>query len=801
MEDTLLTFLKSQMDTAKFEYQINFDNQYDSNYESQIISGEIKDLPDNDEKIVPKYINVNKYYTPESTEYISGTWSNLNNINNYRVEIYILTDKYYLVDSCELKPDGSWISTKEIKEGFKVIKLVDNTQTGDDNRFIEYPYSQFSNFKFRLYSLTDTEYLTDEVPIFDVGNGKYIFYTNKARQGLKVGKVLNRIWRANAYQYDIVGISGAVTNIGNGRLPSSYLIPTNDPSYDKDGSSAKGKYGYMLNSRSWIYDVGLVLLVFTTSGDYDLCKEIMDRIKYEQNPNGSFNFSYDNYIGPLFEGYVRTGSVGWLVWGMTYYTITTGDKAYLRTIKTAGEWLLSKIITDESDDRYGLLTGGYGSYDDNYEYQPTEIEWCSTEHQVSSLQALNGLFKLTGDVRYKNAANNVHYRLLKRLYDKKSYRFYQGMTKNGVDNAWALDCVTWAGLSTLTDSNFNKFARNIINVTQSEYGVNDTILTSDVENRFNTTYSSDENFSGFKPYSDRDNGYSGSPSIVWSEGTLGFALLCIRNNESGLANKYLSEMKKLQNVANTSGGLLYSTATYAELPWEFHVWECVTSTSWLYLLNNNTDVLFTKNDYPTVDIDKVTPEEALKDIWPNCQYELESEFTIFDNLGIEITGKITDSYKNSDDNSIFTIKNGKFDEASLKEYLNGLGLDNSSVVDIVFDKLGKAEFTSEIEHGQFSIKVTIGADSIEAIEMAWTVFETKSGILTESLTISFEGKINFPDVPGAAEIEKIVEDIRLGLICVGLVVVVISAAVASGVFDAIAAAIMAFIAEIGMVLA
>lgn len=86
-----------------------------------------------------------------------------------------------------------------------------------------------------------------------------------------------------------------------------------DPSYDKDGTLAKRKYGYMLNSRTWVYDVGLVLLTFSTSGDYDLCKEIMNRMQAEQNSDGLFNFSYDNYIGPLFEGYVRTGSVAWAI--------------------------------------------------------------------------------------------------------------------------------------------------------------------------------------------------------------------------------------------------------------------------------------------------------------------------------------------------------------------------------------------------------------------------------------------------------------------------------------------------------
>lgn len=320
----------------------------------------------------------------------------------------------------------------------------------------------------------------------------------------------------------------------------------------------------------------------------------------EQNSNGSFNFSYDNYIGPLFEGYVRTGAVAWLIWGMSYYTIKTKDKTYFNVIKKAGEWLLEQKVTDETDPRYGFFKGGYGSYNGDYDYVKGDIEWCSTEHQVSTLQALNGLYKLTEDDKYKSAAEKLHYNIIRILYDYDENRFYQGIHKDGVDKSWALDCVTWAGLSTLSDDAFGVFSSELIKTALSNYKVdNAKLVTSEVKNRFNKDYSSELTFSGFKPYSDLGGGYSGSPDIVWSEGTLGFILLCMRAGENDLANKYLSEIEKLQTVNNDSGGILYSTATYGELPWEFHVWECVTSTSWLYLLKNNPDVLFPKMNYST----------------------------------------------------------------------------------------------------------------------------------------------------------------------------------------------------------
>ena len=99
----------------------------------------------------------------------------------------------------------------------------------------------------------------------------------------------------------------------------------------------------MLNSRTWAYDVGLALLVFTTSGDYNICEEMLNRMKYEQNDDGSFNFSYDIYIGQLFDGYVRTVAMGWLVWGACYYTIESGNRDFVKMIKSRE---LARVKTD-----------------------------------------------------------------------------------------------------------------------------------------------------------------------------------------------------------------------------------------------------------------------------------------------------------------------------------------------------------------------------------------------------------------------------------------------------------------------
>lgn len=349
----------------------------------------------------------------------------------------------------------------------------------------------------------------------------------------------------------------------------------------------------MLNSRCFIYDVGLALLVFTTSGDYDICREMLTRMQYEQNPDGSFNFSYDLYIGQLMEGYVRTGAIGWLVWGMCYYTLKSGDTSFIGMISKAGGWLLTRQVTSYRDLRYGLLTGGYGNYNmSDYSYIEGEIEWCSTEHNCSALQALHGLALVTGEVKYTNAANLLKNSLYTKLYDKENKRFYQGISKDGIDTAWALDCTTWAGSTSL--SILSVATADACRITANEvYLLNGvSIVQSSEKDYYNQRYSSQDTFSGFMPYSDRTADYEGAPRIVWSEGTLGYAALCLALGRYSEAKVYVDEMIKLQNCTNGTGGVLYATATYAMLPWEFHVWESVASSAWLYLVINNPGVLF-----------------------------------------------------------------------------------------------------------------------------------------------------------------------------------------------------------------
>ena len=448
---------------------------------------------------------------------------------------------------------------------------------------IERPFARYRDYQGRVYSYTDTEYMTAQCDVYAVGDDVF-FFTASVHAGRKIAKLV----RLADNGYTVVGMCGTA-RIGAGRFPASYLIPEDDPQYDRDGSQAMNMYGYMLNSRCFIYDVGLALIAFTISGDHALCVEMMKRLRAEQNADGSFNFSYDNYIGQLFEGYVRTGAIGWLVHGMCYYTLKTGDGQFVDVMRKAGDWLLSRQVTDKGDKRYGLLTGGYGSYDpDDYSYIAGEIEWCSTEHNCSALQAMMGLSLVLGDAKYKKAAALVKEALFDTLYDKTHARFYQGVSADGVDGAWAVDCCTWAGKTLLSIFEAQK-SREIADRVSIVYSAHEKeIRVSQEKEHYNTRYSG-VTVNGVKPYAD---GYADPPEIVWSEGPLGYIALLTALGEREKADYYLNEMMKLQYCEGSTGGVVYVTETWASLPWEFHVWESVVSSAWLYIIIKDPNALF-----------------------------------------------------------------------------------------------------------------------------------------------------------------------------------------------------------------
>jgi len=388
----------------------------------------------------------------------------------------------------------------------------------------------------------------------------------------------------------------------SGHLPVSYLVPgppTADPLWNLSSPSSGVPYIYKAQQRCWIDSAGLALLVLTTSNDYVRCKVIMNKMQSLPKSSGGFYSSYDVVEGHLGNDIpVHTGKIAWLVWGMCYYALISGDSSYSSMINAAGTWLLGRQVNNINDKCHGLLKGGF---DEN-----GEIQWCSTENNLSALQALQGLYSLTNDSNYINAANLIIERLKPTpvlssqpsLYFGGQNRYYQGVNAVKLDDGLALDSTTWAGATAknlLPDSgilpNRDTIASNCRSTAYSNFLVTGISTLSGVYGG----YSLNSAVKGFKPFAN-----SGDPSFIWSEGTLGYIHLCLLLNENQAALDFMNETIEMQNCKAGQNGVLYSIYRITAQDTEFRVWESVVSSAWLYLLINNPKVLFPKLPFPVI---------------------------------------------------------------------------------------------------------------------------------------------------------------------------------------------------------
>ncbi len=131
------------------------------------------------------------------------------------------------------------------------------------------------------------------------------------------------------------------------------------------------------------------------------------------------------------------------------------------------------------------------------------------------------------------------------------------------------------------------------------------ILLSNVTNSWNEAYQQLTKFSGFKVYNDSPNGYSGSPVVVWQEGTWQaiLALLLLHDVSSvqtyfatarggidAFLTKLITDQRVIRSTTGDGSMLNYSLASH-DLPWEFSVWPGLSSTLWFWSTMMNSTVL------------------------------------------------------------------------------------------------------------------------------------------------------------------------------------------------------------------
>ena len=301
----------------------------------------------------------------------------------------------------------------------------------------------------------------------------------------------------------VVGTDGAGTSPL--LLVRSFDIPTDDRLYAD------------LSNYSWTYDNALATIGFVADKDKAQARQLLDQLALLQNPSGSFNFAFDVATGARSE-VVRSGAVAWVGLAAAIFAEKYDDKTYDAMIGGTLDYLLGQRNAD------GLIKGG------------PDVSWVSTQHNLLTSELLRQAETLTkhshklGSYTASSLAA-AHTSLDSAITSKllvsgtSSASFREGQN----DNRTPID-VQALGAMWLQTRNDPRSAF-----------VGATILQPAFYIAPRTTTAASTKVSGLKPFLD-----SGSPDVIWSEGTIEAQFAMTR---LGLPNTYLAA--SVQSLAAT----------------------------------------------------------------------------------------------------------------------------------------------------------------------------------------------------------------------------------------------------------
>jgi len=248
---------------------------------------------------------------------------------------------------------------------------------------------------------------------------------------------------------------------GRRNLIISYEVPKNVEIY---------RYIY---SRSFLYDGAVAAIALTIYDQQKKAGDILEAFARMVNDDGSLFFSYNTHNvwpnqGDHEGAIIRVGALAWVGYANVYYlterkikepdVFKRSPRVRLITEKSMAmaNYIISRMVQDREDKRYGLVKGGYGEY--NLKYDATlgkvvenfidrPIRWCSTEHNIDSYFFLRDLGRLTGDKKFLEASDRIKKNIILKLWDDDLGQFIQGIKADGrLDKNLALDCASWGSL-------------------------------------------------------------------------------------------------------------------------------------------------------------------------------------------------------------------------------------------------------------------------------------------------------------------------------------------------------------------
>jgi hypothetical protein len=285
-----------------------------------------------------------------------------------------------------------------------------------------------------------------------------------------------------------------------------------------------------------LYDNGLMLVLVSALGRCELGRPIVRALVRLQNGDGSWGFSFDTWGNDFYNrSYVRTGRVAWAGYGLAMFAQKCRSRRARQIAMRAYRFVDRMRVNGQTDKRSGLYRGGKGLWSlDGKRFRPGfRMESCATEHQIDVYFFLKRLARSfpKGPQRRQLLFQGEHLAaaMMKRLWLQREGRFVRGVTKKGLDRAWALDAAGAWGALFLTARKKVALARLAMKRVERRFATKRGVVT------------------GYRPYAGR---LSERPHIDWSrrktlflEGTAGVSMAYLRQGNAERGMWVLSQLR------------------------------------------------------------------------------------------------------------------------------------------------------------------------------------------------------------------------------------------------------------------
>lgn len=244
--------------------------------------------------------------------------------------------------------------------------------------------------------------------------------------------------------YD-VGADGKAVAVAIGVVPEDSLAVLSYPHTERFRG---GDAGFQqMRGRSFVYDDALAVLWWTSVGDLDTARRVLQTLAALQRPDGAWGFGFAAEGDGFYNAsYVRTGAVAWVVYAIAKYQFEAKDLRFAGPLAKACTWLLGQR------DAKGLVRGGYGHWVGPDQFDPTfRATWMATEHQIDAWFALHAAAdadpRLEKRLGLRLVALELSRAIEKHLWLGDEARYAQAALPEGTDRHSALDAAgTWSAL-------------------------------------------------------------------------------------------------------------------------------------------------------------------------------------------------------------------------------------------------------------------------------------------------------------------------------------------------------------------